>query len=422
MLQACRIITVWAARRASQQRMKLACVLTRKRALRRSLPTVPLGPDTWRMIAVPELDLNLITKNIEQTGFPLQHEVAELLRLHGWSVISSKYYLDDVQNVPREIDLIAYKVKAFQKVQLYTTLVISCKKSEKNAWVCMLQKPDFADPNINWHPQTVWTNQRCLRHMLEKTDWIRPYVSAVSGTPLFEDILNPTGHAFAFQEVDKKSSKAQNDKNIFNSITSLMKAEGYELSSLAHRKKEKALYCFHLISILDSDLVTVTFKESERVIEKSKDGRFIVNYIVNGRERSSRIHFITYPYLSTILDRYDELAAYNTDYFNRLHDSFYEDIFSDYDRVELLKEDFKRRLLWEWNYEYSQAHGGKGPCSDCNFFFDKKEEVLRIGAGANEAHTDFLNRHEGIRKHTQARLKEVYRYTGDFKFVEEVPF
>jgi len=42
MLQACRIITVWAALRASQERMKLACVLARKRALRSQLIRSPV--------------------------------------------------------------------------------------------------------------------------------------------------------------------------------------------------------------------------------------------------------------------------------------------------------------------------------------------------------------------------------------------
>jgi len=43
MLQACRIITVWAALRASHQWMKLACVLARKRAFRSQLIRSPVG-------------------------------------------------------------------------------------------------------------------------------------------------------------------------------------------------------------------------------------------------------------------------------------------------------------------------------------------------------------------------------------------
>jgi len=52
MLQACRIITVWAALRADRQWMKLACVLTHKRASRSQLILSPVSCSDGEVVRV----------------------------------------------------------------------------------------------------------------------------------------------------------------------------------------------------------------------------------------------------------------------------------------------------------------------------------------------------------------------------------
>jgi len=47
----------------------------------------------------------------------------------------------------------------------------------------------------------------------------------------------------------------QNDKAIFGAMTSLMKAQAYELQALPQRKKASCVYQFNLISSLDGQLV-----------------------------------------------------------------------------------------------------------------------------------------------------------------------
>ena len=54
-----------------------------------------------------------VKKKIEsavlQSGFPLEHYIGNILKKHGWSIISNRYYIDDLKNVEREIDILAYK-------------------------------------------------------------------------------------------------------------------------------------------------------------------------------------------------------------------------------------------------------------------------------------------------------------------------
>ena len=92
---------------------------------------------------------------IEKTGFVLEYHVSRALQAHGWNVISNKYYVDDLQETVREIDIVAYKTLMINHIRLYTTIILSCKKSESDAWVLLSKKRDPDDPNMDWYPVHV---------------------------------------------------------------------------------------------------------------------------------------------------------------------------------------------------------------------------------------------------------------------------
>jgi len=71
---------------------------------------------------------------IEKTGFVLENRIAQVLKAAKWTVISNRYYIDDTEESIREIDLVAYQTSKVQHFDVYTTLIISCKKSESNLW------------------------------------------------------------------------------------------------------------------------------------------------------------------------------------------------------------------------------------------------------------------------------------------------
>lgn len=80
------------------------------------------------MLENKEFEKDLL-EAIDKTGFNLEYEIQQILRMHGWHVINNRYYIDDVLDVQREIDMIAYRRTVKGDTTCYTYLVISCKKS-----------------------------------------------------------------------------------------------------------------------------------------------------------------------------------------------------------------------------------------------------------------------------------------------------
>jgi hypothetical protein len=80
------------------------------------------------------MDLSKLETQIGKTGFVLENRIAHELKTAGWTVISNRYYVDDSEETVREIDLVGYRVTKVQHFNVYTSLIISCKKSEANAW------------------------------------------------------------------------------------------------------------------------------------------------------------------------------------------------------------------------------------------------------------------------------------------------
>jgi hypothetical protein len=94
----------------------------------------------------------LFEDEIRKTGFVLENRVAQELKANGWTVISNKYYVDDSEETVREIDLVAYKSTRVQRFDVYTTLIISCKKSDSNAWALLARDINLKDPNSDFWP------------------------------------------------------------------------------------------------------------------------------------------------------------------------------------------------------------------------------------------------------------------------------
>ena len=140
---------------------------------------------------------------------------------------------------------------------------------------------------------------------------------------------------------------------------------------------------------------------------------------------SSRIHFCTFDSLDRILLDYDNLHDLNVASFNLALHNFYEGIFEDYQRSEILKQEFESRILGLYNYYFRQEFGAGYKFQ--HVFFNKPNGVatLEIGMELNISDTDkidFFNSHEGIKKLTEVALMNVYRYSGEFVFTIEIPF
>ena len=287
------------------------------------------------------MDLEKFATEIRKTGFVLENQIAAELKRKGWTVISNKYYEDDFEGSVREIDLLAYKVSKVQHFEVYTTLLVSCKKSELNVWGLLARDVNLKDPNSDWWPLHAWTNDKPLSYELSQPGQSRSYHEGVQKLGVKEALSVPDVDVFAFQEMKRSGGAPQNDKNIFNAVTSLMKAQAYELSVLPQRKKAIAVYQFNLLSVIDSDLVRLKFAGDKISAERVDSEHYIARYIIKKKESFSRVRFIKASSFSASLVDYDRLHVANCDWFERTHNHFFEEAVKDWKRTEVLIDEFR---------------------------------------------------------------------------------
>lgn len=291
------------------------------------------------------MDVKKLEQEIRKTGFVLENDIAQILKVAGWTVISNKYYIDQADTV-REIDLIAYQVSKVQQFDVYTVLIISCKKSESNVWALLAREVNLRDPNSDWCPLHAWTNDKALLFKLSETEVSRQYHEEVRKLGVAEALAQPEIEVFAFQEMSKGSGACQNDKSIFAAITSLMKAQAYELGVLPLRKKTPSIYQFNLISVIDAELSRLMFSGKEIKCTKIDTEHYLARYIVKKKETFSRIRFIRANAFANSLNDYGRLHQANSKVFSRYCDSFYDGILKDYRRNSVLMDEFKTTIRW----------------------------------------------------------------------------
>lgn len=369
---------------------------------------------------------DLISSEISKTGYVLEHKIAQMLKAKGWSVISGKYYVDDNEDVPREMDLIAYRVAKIDgdEIEIYTVMIISCKKSEENSWALLARNINLKDPNTDYWPLHCWTNDVALGHQLAISGKQKKYHEGVRMQGVIDAAADPQVEVFAFQEMNKINGSPRNDKAIFNSLTSLVKAQAYEISALPARKKNKAVYQFNLISVVGSDMYRLMFADSGGGVESVpvESEQYIARYIVAKRESFSRIRFLTADGFSESLDDYGRLHNANVKWFAGEHAGFYNDIVLDGKRIEVLMSKFhdKIRFPVKWRLEknFKGISYDDKPLLNWNSGFSD----LSIEYMFNDEVLDFMNEDEGIRGIVAVALKSIYRYVGPFKFRFEIPF
>lgn len=369
------------------------------------------------------MDLKKIEENICKTGFKLEHEIASTLRAEGWSLITNKYYLDDHEESVREIDILAYKWKNIAGISIYTAIIISCKKSESNNWALLSRNIENNDPNANWNPFQGYCNNPAISYFFEKDDWAKNYYERMLKTSpgIFE---KPTVDIFAFQEISKEKSTCQNDKNIFNAITSLMKSQAYEINSLkANRIKDRSVfYQFNLISIIDSELIRVKFENEEIEASVIDSDDYISKYILNKKTSVSRIKFLTAKKFKDSIKAYSALHTENSSLISELDSLFYRDILQARDRTRLLLPNFKEKVK---KYLWSPYYAATKTTLDIENFdiaFNKKTEEAVIEVDTSTKNISELNDSDSCIKAAKKILLEVYRYEGNVYFEEMIVF
>lgn len=369
------------------------------------------------------MDLEKYKEEIYKTGFCLEFKMSEALRKDGWTVISNRYYVDDLKDTVREIDIVGYKTDKVQDITLYTAIIISCKKSDSNIWALLTKDIDKKNPNAEWKPMHIWTNHKVINYLIKKTEWKEDYFNAVNKYDVNKAMKEPEHDIFALQEMGKKNGKVRNDSTIFRSIESLMKAQAYEIKSLPNRKKEKVIYQFNLISIIDSELIRLKFEDDRIEQEEIDQDIYITNYIINNVPICVKIHFINASIIGDVLINYSQLHKGNCDFFEVLYNNFYNNIFEDKEKKELLKDDFINEMKNIINYKLNINNYEECEMEHLYLWWSHGEKILEINLEASGEAIKFLNDTKYIKTKTKDVLWRTYRYRSDFKYkVYDIPF
>lgn len=360
---------------------------------------------------------------IRNTGFHLEHKVCSELEKSGWTVIHSKYYVDDSSDIVREIDAIAYKTIDIDGLRIYTCLIVSCKKSKERAWGLLARNRPEIDPNEDWNPCHVWTSSPVVGYMLAQPEWTGEYATELMENVDTEFFGCPDQRVFAFQEMERNSGKPKNDKAIFNSITSLMKAQAYEMARLPERRKEPALYQFNLLSVADTDLVRIDF-EGDNIRARNVDSQcLIASYIISKRETRSRIHFTTYGALKKTLEVFDRLHERNLSFFDRQKLKFFEGIQFDHKRLTVFEKDVARELRWGLWDNVPKEYREQFNVENSYLTWRSSTETLLVIVDICQEVVDALNTSEDAREKLSSVLRKYYRYTGLSAFdIDDIPF
>jgi hypothetical protein len=365
-----------------------------------------------------------LCSEIEKTGFVLENRIAQLLKAEKWTVISNKYYVDDTEETVREIDLVAYKTSKVQHFDVYTTLIISCKKSEQNAWALLSRDINLRDPNSDWEPFHVWSNDKALAYQLRRPDAAKRYHKNAIAAGVGGALETPEVEVFAFQEMKKESGSPQNDKNIFAAVISLMKAQAYELGALPQRKKVPAVYQFNLLSIVDTDLIRLKFDSSNITATSVDSEHYIARYIIKKRESFSRIRFIRAEAFSMALAGYRVLHEANCQWFNDYLNEFYRDILKDRKRVSVLIESFRASVADPIHMACFRNEINSQKMKSITVGWNYSDSLAEITGEFDESVANTLNADERLKAGIAKAMKSVFRYEGDFKFSDEedIPF
>ncbi len=365
---------------------------------------------------------NQFSSEIRKTGFVLENQVAQQLKSGGWSTISNKYYIDDSEKSVREIDLLAYRVTKVQHFDVYTVLLISCKKSESNVWTFLARDINVNDPNTDWWPFHGWSNDKALAFQLSIAGKGRRFHDEARSNGVEDALKLPDVEIFALQELDKVTGKPQNDKPIFSAVTSLIKAQAYELSVLPNRKKSPSVYQFNLISIVDAKLVRLMFRDTDILPTEISSEHYFSRFIVQKKESFSRIRFINSNAFNDSLNDYALLHKSNCKWFGEEMVNFYSSVLTDGASIAVFLEEFKKRITWVIEWRVESDFQEKIKLENIALSWDKKYHCLNIALDLTDEVIQFLNINERVVQTVTSALKEIYRYEGKFKFELDIPF
>lgn len=371
-------------------------------------------------------NLDHFAKGIASTGFILENRIVQMLTDAGWTVISNRYYEDDREGTVREMDVLAYRISKARGFDVCTCIIVSCKKSETDAWCFLARDLKRADPNVDYWPVHAWSNVKSITYELTAPGRSKAYHEFVDKLGIEQVLRTPAVELFAFQEMDKKTGAAHNQKNIFASLTTLLKSQAYEMGSLAKRKSTPFVYQFNLVSVVDSDIVRLKIDGDVVTPSAVSDEHLISSYIIKGSQSFSRVRFLTEAGFKAALPEYTDLHNANVVWYEQLDEDFFSDIVTDQKRIKVLEEGFFRELRWRIDHRLYVVQKVNADLKSVWFAWNPENEVLTVNLSGDNYDFEvskFLETDQETRDNVASALKKVYRYTGQFRIsADDIPF
>jgi hypothetical protein len=362
--------------------------------------------------------LDKIPHALEKTGFLLEHSVSEEFQKSNWSVIGNRYYVDDVDGKARELDLIAYRVKKSDELDVFTGVLVSCKKDVEHTWAFMSKDKPPHDPNVDWEPVHCWTDVEPLASFLNSCDWRKDYIQANKG--VYSSLFENTRNVFATQLVSADGTAPKNDKPIFDSITGLFKALDHELGALPSRAKgKKRLYIFTLLTVVEAPLVDVQYHGNFGKAVEVDLLTHLARYMVRKRELSAHVHFVRSDKIKEFVETLSLLAEHAASHMTSLVNKSFEAVRTSSSVRTYLAKKLELKLSWRLN-RILRSHGIDQDVTNLDLTYG--ERGLCIGVDVYEDAIDVLNKDVEAHKLTKEALRTVARYAEVFYFDSDVPF
>lgn len=380
---------------------------------------------------------------IERSGFPLEHYIGLVLKQHGWQIITNRNYIDDIKGIEREIDILAYKIypDKEENIDYVTTLIISCKKSDKYKWCFLTRDMDTNDCNMNFTPYHYCTSDERLGYMTD--NYLNRIIDQYKKHRTVKCLYTFNNKVvFAYQQLAEASTPNERiqkgniftvkNEEIYNSISTTIKAISNEkkgrLDAYDYSKKQR-YYTFHAISVFEGDMYEAHFDSDSAVdVKPISHIKYLNRHIVDGVDDFYIVHFINTEIFDYRLKIFDYMHDENVRTLPKLMTDFYKDIFSDYRRVNIFWKEFENLVVCRIKkilVEERVIGSSESVCLTYLYYQDQK--ILEIGVNFSnympyEGAAQILNDNEELRKVTKHYLRSIYRYNGDFTFSEEFSF
>lgn len=376
-----------------------------------------------------ELDRDKLFETISKCGFDFEFYVQNLLKKNKWQTINNRHYIDDVKRIEREMDIVAYKAKERNGIFYYTVLVVSCKHSKESAWVFLTQEKS-PDINFDSSPLHIISSDFRLNSIIENER--NMIVDKVMQDKVLQQLYTSTQRVFASVQVHEGSIQDEGNKAIYDSISTSIKAMEAEKDSHKDAKIDgkPTFYCFYALSVFNKPMYEMFYHDdTTKTINEVLEIKYVNRHIVNEKEQFYHVHFISKDHLEDAIQFYNDVYKQNIKLYSGLADSFYDTLWSNEYKINLLREDFMKSFLSTIRLFCHMDDDSEMPANleIVDISFEHKDSQLSIQAYFNPVLSDDLinklNKDERAVKWISGILKRYFHYEGYYVIGQDwLPF